>query len=415
MRFGRFRRFAGARNFRSPLADVLSDAQFRALIASQAIFDLGIFMRGAANSWVILELTHSQLWIGLVAGVRAIPILLLALFGGVISDRFGRRILMMAAGSLMVVASAITAVLISTDTLVSWHLIALSVVGGVGGALYGPAFFALLGDIVRSDRLANANGILAIAQTSGEMLGPMIVGFVILASGTHTVFWLVVAGNTFGLMLLLRVREPEREVSETKTSFGRQLADGLHYARNTPPLLWLTLLVIFQNLFAVAIFPIMPVYADEVLNIGPGGFGLMGGVFGAGLLVGAAVIAVFGIHHRHAFVLLAAGVVWDVAMISFGFSRSVPLSLGILFLMGLSGMPWVTAVLTMFQQAATREMRGRVMSLYVIGMNMFPLGWLFGGAVAEWLGNEEALMISAMLGTPVAAVALLLSKELRRA
>ena len=86
MRFGRFRRFSGARRFRSPLADVLSDAQFRALIASQAIFDLGIFMRGAANSWVILELTHSQLWIGLVAGVRAIPILLLALFGGVISD-----------------------------------------------------------------------------------------------------------------------------------------------------------------------------------------------------------------------------------------------------------------------------------------------------------------------------------------
>ena len=403
------------RRFRSPVVDVLSDAQFRALIASQAIFDLGIFMRGAANSWVILELTHSQLWIGLVAGVRAVPILLLALFGGVISDRFGRRNLMMAAGALMVVASAVTAVLISTGALVSWHLIALSVLGGVGGALYGPAFFALLGDIVRTDRLANANGILAVAQTTGEMLGPLIVGFVIVASGTHTVFWLVVAGNTFGLMLLLRVREPERDPSDPKTSFASQLVEGLNYARNTPPLLWLTLLVTVQNLFAVAIFPLMPIYADEVLKIGPGGFGVMGGVFGAGLLAGAAVVAIFGIHHRHAYVLLAAGVFWDVGMISFGFSRSVPLSLGILFVMGLAGIPWVTAALTMFQQAATKEMRGRVMSLYVISMNIFPLGWLFGGAVAQWLGNEEALIISAMLGTPVAIAALLLSKELRRA
>ncbi|MCH8911488.1 MAG: MFS transporter [Chloroflexi bacterium] len=412
MSVGRLWRF---RNYRSPVVDVLSDAQFRALIASQAIFDLGIFMRGAANSWVILELTHSQLWIGLVAGVRAFPILLLALFGGVISDRFGRRNLMMAAGTLMVVASAITAVLISTGALVSWHLIALSVLGGVGGALYGPAFFALLGDIVRSDRLVNANGILAVAQTSGEMLGPLIVGFVIVASGTHTVFWLVVAGNTFGLMLLLRVREPERDPSDSRASFASQLVEGLRYARDTPPLLWLTLLVMVQNLFAVAIFPLMPIYADEILNIGPGGFGLMGGVFGAGLLAGAAVVAIVGIHHRHAFVLLAAGVVWDIAMVSFGFSRSLPLSLGLLFVMGLAGMPWVTAALTMFQQAATREMRGRVMSLYVIAMNMFPLGWLFGGAVAQWLGNEEALIISAMLGSPVAAAALLLSKELRRA
>ena len=412
MRFGRIGR---VRISRSPVAGVLSDAQFRALIASQAIFDLGIFMRGAANSWVILELTHSQLWIGLVAGVRAIPILLLALFGGVISDRFGRRNLMMAAGALMVVASAITALLISTGTLVSWHLVALSVLGGIGTALYGPAFFALLGDIVRADRLTNANGILAIAQTTGEMLGPLIVGFVILASGTHTVFWLVVAGNTFGLMLLLRVREPERDSADPKASFAGQLVEGLRYARDTPPLLWLTLLVMVQNLFAVAIFPLMPVYADEILGIGPGGFGLMGGVFGAGLLVGAAAVAMIGIHHRHAFVLLGAGVVWDVAMVSFAFSRSTPLTLGILFVMGLSGMPWVTAVLTMFQQGATREMRGRVMSLYVIAINMFPLGWLIGGAIAEWLGNEQALVISALLGTPVAAVALALSKELRRA
>ncbi len=403
------------RKFRPAVVDVLSNVQFRALIASQAIFDLGIFMRGAAASWVVLELTHSTLWIGLVAGVRAVPILLLALFGGVISDRVGRRNLMMGAGVLMVAASAITAVLITTDTLTAWHMVALSVLGGIGGALYGPAFYALIADIVRSDRLSNANGILAVAQTTGEMLGPLIVGLVIAASGTHTVFWLVVVGNTFGLLLLLRVREPERERAESRASFASQLIEGLRYARNTPPLLWLTLLVTVQNLFAVAIFPLMPVYADEVLDIGARGFGLMGGVFGAGMLVGAAVVSIVGIYRRHAYVMLAAGIVWDVSMISFGFSRSVPLSLGILFVMGLAAMPWVTAVLTMFQQAATAEMRGRVMSLYVIAMNMFPLGWLFGGAVAEWLGNEQALIISAMLGTPVAAVALLLSKELRRA
>jgi uncharacterized membrane protein YGL010W len=83
--------------------------------------------------------------------------------------------------------------------------------------------------------------------------------------------------------------------------------------------------------------------------------------------------------------------------------------------MGLISMPWVTSVLTMFQQAAQKEMRARVMSLFVTSMGLFSVGWLFGGAVAEWIGNEEALVTSALLGTPVAVIALLLSKELRKA
>jgi MFS family permease len=404
--------------FRPKAADVLADAQFRALVISQATFDLGIFMRGAAASWVVFELTQSQLWIGLVAGVRAIPIFALALLGGVISDRFGRRNLMIAAGALIAAASAVTAILISTELLVAWHMIVVSIIGGIGGALYGPAFYALIADIVRSDRLSNANGILSVAQTTGEMFGPVIVGFVIAASGAHTVFWMVVVGNVFGLMLLLRVREPERvatDGAESKPSFISQMTEGLRYARNTPPLMLLTILVMAQNLFGVAIFPLMPVYADDVLDIGATGFGLMGGAFGAGALIGAVVVSVFGIHHRHAYMMVGLGLVWDTGMVVFGFSRSVPISLSVLFVMGLISMPWVTSVLTMFQQAATEKMRGRVMSLYVIAINTFPLGWLFGGAVAEWLGNEEALVISALLGTPVAVTALVFSREFRRA
>lgn len=404
--------------FRPKAAEVLADAQFRALVISQAAFDLGIFMRGTANSWVIFELTQSQLWVGLVAGVRAIPILFFAFAGGVIADRFGRRNIMIAAGTLIAASSAVTAILITSDLLVPWHMVAVSVIGGIGGALYGPAFYALIADIVRSDRLTNANGILSVAQTTGEMFGPVIVGFVIAASGAHTVFWLVVGGNAVGLMLLFRVREPDRADSttaESKPSFGSQLMEGLRYARDTPPLLWLTLLVMAQNLFGVAIFALMPVYAQDVLKIGPTGFGLMGGVFGAGMLIGAVYVSLFGIHRRHAYAMVILGLFWDVGMVVFGFSRSVPLSLSMLFMMGLISMPWVTTVLTMFQQAATEKMRGRVMSLYVIAINMFPLGWLFGGAVAEWLGNEEALVISALLGTPVAVMALILSKEFRQA
>lgn len=396
-------------------SEFIGDAQFRALVLSQAIFDLGIFMRGTANSWVVLELTGSQLWIGLVAGVRTIPIMGFAFAGGAIADRFARRTLMIAGGFLIASASAIVAVLFQSNTIEPWHLVVMSIASGVGGAIYGPAFYSLIADIVRSDRLSNANGLLSVAQTTGEMLGPMIVGLVIAASGAPTVFWLVVAGNAAGLLLLIRVREPERKTEKSKASFKSQLLEGLSYAKNTPPLLWLTLLLIGQNLFAVAIFPLMPVYAEDVLEIGPTGFGLMGGFFGAGMLIGAVFVSMYGVHNRHAIVMLLMGLVWDVSMVIFAFSDSVALSMSCLFAMGLISIPWITAMMIMFQNAATDEMRGRVMSLYVIGMNTFPLGWLFGGAVAETLGNEEALVISALLGTPVAAIAIASSRSLRHA
>lgn len=406
---------------RPPVLDVLADAQFRALVFSQAIFDLGIFMRTAVASWVVLELTHSPLWIGLVAGVKAIPVLLLAMLGGVIADRFGRRNIMLAAGFLTAAASALTGVLIITETLVVWHMLVLSILGGIAGALYGPAFYALIADIVRADRLSNANGMLSVAQTTGEMIGPILVGIIIVSSGTHTAYWLVAIGNVVGLILLLRVREPNRssgsdaEDSAPKPSFISQFIDGLRYARNTPILMWLTVIISAQNIFGVAIFPLMPIYADEVLNIGPKGFGLMGGALGAGTLIGAIVVAITGLHHRHFYVLVIAGIFWDVSMIVFGYSRSVPISLGALFVMGLISVPWITSVLTMFQQAATAEMRGRVMSLFTISMGIFPVGWLFGGTMAAWVGPEQALIISALLGTPVAIAALFLSKDLRNA
>lgn len=406
------------KKFRPAVVDVLSDPQFRVLITSQAIFDLGIFIRAAAVFWVVLELTHSSLWIGVVGGVRVVPVLLLAMFGGVISDRFGRRNLMIASGAIMAGVSAITAILITSGTLVMWHMIALSILGGIAGALYGPAFYALVADIVRSDRLSNANGIVSVAQETGEMLGPVIAGLVIAASGTDTVFWLVVAGNSFGLMLMFRVREPERSETDKLKSKGAltgQLMAGLRFARNTPVLLWLTTLVTAQNIFGFAIFPLMPVYADEVLKIGPGGYGLMGGALGAGTLTGAVLVSIFGIHRRRSYVLVGTVIVWDAGMILFGVSRSVPLSMVILFLMGLVLIAYTTAILTMFQEAASTEMRARVMSLYVIAMNMFPLGLLFGGAMAEWIGNEEALAISALLGVSISVLALVLSKELRRA
>lgn len=390
-----------------------ANSPFRSLLVGQGLFDIGISMRIAAQSWVVFELTGSQLWVGAAAGARAVPVLLFAIFAGALADRLPRRRLLVVSGTWMAALVALTAVITVTGVAEAWHYLAIAFALGIGATLYGPSFFALVATLVPRRQLSRANGIVAFVSTSGEMVGPLLTGLIIAGYGAGVVFWIVSIGYLGGAMLMLRVKEPARTAPASRASFT-EIKEGLVFVRNTQPLPWLILLLMLQNLFAVAIFPLMPVYADEVLDVGASGFGLMGGAFGAGLLGSAAIVSVFGTYHRGSMVILATGVVWDVCMVSFGFSRSFPLSLALLFFMGLVGVIWVNAALTMFQNAATEEMRGRVMALYVLSMDMFPMGWFVGGALAEWLGNEEALIVSALGGTPIVLLALLLSPSLRR-
>lgn len=391
----------------------LSIAPFRSLLLGQGIFDLGVAMRLAAQSWVVFELTNSQLWVGVAAGVRAVPVLLFATFAGVFADRMPRRRIIVTSMLWMSAMVVVTAAVTTTDAARVWHYVVIAFCLGIGASFLGPSFFALVASIVPKRHLARANGMVSFAATTGEMAGPLITGLLIASYGAGAVFWVVAVGYAAGAILMLRVREPRRTVPAGRTSFT-EMKEGLKFVRGTQPLPWLVLLVMLQNLFAVAIFPLMPVYAEEVLDVGATGFGLMGGVFGAGLLGSAAIVSVFGNYHRGAMVMLFTGLVWDICMVSFGFSRIFPLSLALLFVMGLTGVVWVNAALTMFHTAATDEMRGRVMALYVLSMDMFPLGWLVGGALAAWLGNEEALIVSALGGTPVMVAGLLLSPALRR-
>jgi MFS family permease len=396
------------------LRAVLRTPSFRSLLLSQGVFDLAVFMRLAAQSWVVFDLTGSEIWVGAAAGARAAPVIAVGLLGGVIADRFDKRAII--SGSLFWISSLVmvAALLTSTETAQAWHYVVIAAGIGLGAAAQGPSFFALVAEIIPRGQLSRANGMVMFVGTSGEMVGPALVGLIIASLGAGAIFWIVAAGYAAGGLLVLRVRAPARR-ERVHTAALADLREAVSYARRTQPLPWLVLLIMVQNLLAVAVFPLLPVYAEEVLDVGPGGFGLMGAAVGAGLLCSAAIVALAGTHHRGSLVMLFSGIFWDACMVGFGFSRSFPLSLALLFVMGLSGIVWVNAVLTMFQSAASEEMRGRVMSLYVLSMDTFPIGWLWGGTLAAWLGNEEALVVSALCGTPVMLLAMALSPQLRRA
>ena len=403
------------RRWRPDGLDVLALPPFRRLLAGEVLGDLSGNMRLVAQSWLVLELTDSSLWVGLAAGARGIPAVLLGLFGGVAADRLNRRLVIVAVLGGLSGLAVITALRVASGDLRAWHLVAMSAATGIGIAFGLPAVYSVVAGIVPAARLSNALGLTAMSWGSAEMVAPAIAGALLARTGADVVFWVIAGGYAVAMFLWLRVPEPQRSPVTERRSVMTDLAAGLGFIRRTQPLPAVTLLAFEGNLLAVAVFPLIPVYARDVLNAGAGGFGLLAGAMGAGGLCGAVSLSAFGNFRRRGWTLLLTGVVWDACMVSFGFSRSLPLSMALLFVMAFAGGVWANAAITIFQTAAGDAMRGRVMGVWGMAQAMFPVGWLVGGALAQAVGNERALIISALCGTPVAIALFLLSPSLRKA
>ena len=403
---------------RPELARILAIPGFARLLASEALFDIGVVARTAAQSWVTYEITGSNLWVGAVAGVRAVPVLLLPLLTGAMADRFDRRRLLFLVRIALAIISLVQALLIAFDVLRPWHMLALALCAGSVVAFGAPAFWAYISDLVNPKALPRATALVMAVENAGEMVGPVLAGGLIAAAGAEYSFGLIAAIYLFGAFVIISAplgqhadADPKPDV---KTSYYESMKEGLAFARRSPVLPWLFLMNASVNIFGVAVFPLIPEYATNVFDVGSLGFGVMTGVLGVGFAVGSGLIALTGMPQRVLWVMLVSSLIWDSCMIAFGFSRIYPLTLAILFVMGVSGMFWVNAIINLFQRAAEGPVRGRVMSLYAIGTGLFPLGWAYGGALSTLIGNELTLIVSALGGTPLVILALVASPGLRR-
>ena len=408
---GRFRR-------RPEILNILAIPGFARLLASQAMFDIGAVARTAAQSWVMYDLTGSNLWVGLVSGIRAVPVLLLPIFTGAIADRFDKRKLLGFVRVALAIVSIVQAILIASGILEPWHMLALALAAGTVVSFAMPAFWAYIADVVDPRALPRATALIMMGENAGEMVGPVMVGWVIATAGADWAYGIIAGIYLLGAVFILNSPRGEfatdRSDAQSKPSYYQSVREGIGFAMKSPTLPWLFVMNASVNVTGVAIFPLMPEYATKIFDVGSIGFGVMTGVLGIGLAVGSGIIAFTGMPQRVMPIIIVASFVWDFGMIGFGFSRIYPLSLVLLFIMGVAGMFWVNAIINLFQRAAVGDMRGRVMSLYTIGMGLFPLGWAFGGALSAVIGNEMTLIVSAIGGTPLVLLAMLLTPGLRK-
>nr|BAL57688.1 MFS transporter [uncultured Acetothermia bacterium]BAL59372.1 MFS transporter [Candidatus Acetothermum autotrophicum] len=394
----------------------LRHRNYRLFWTGQLVSLTGTWMQSVAQGWLVYLLTKSALSLGVVSFAQFLPVLLFTLLGGVAADRFDRQRLVIFTQSASLVQAAILATLTLTGVIHVWHIIALAFLLGTINALDTPARQSLIHELVSKEDLMNAIALNSTAFNSTRIVGPAIAGTLLgaLSAWVHSQFAIetdtatrIAVGVCFALNalsylgvivgLLLMERHPHRK-NNTHESVWRSLWAGLSYARRDSRVLALLSLMGVSSVFGFSYMTVLPLYAGEILRVGPQGYGLLMAAAGLGALSGALLLASLGNYQRKGFLLTIGNFVFPVMLLVFAQSKIFALSLIALVGFGWGLITQNALTNTLLQTIVPGELRGRILSLYTLMfMGMLPFGSLQIGALAEKLGAPVALTIGATI------------------
>lgn len=379
--------------------------EFRLLVAAVFAMQLAAQMVAVAIGWQVYELDENAFHLGLVGLAEFLPLLLLALPAGALADRVPRRAVFAAAIVLEgAVASGLVALSLAGASEL-WAFLALALGVGVAGAIGNPAARALPPALVPVDLLAGAFALRSIATRVGAISGPALGG-VLFAVRPQVAY--ATAAGLFALALacVLTLRAPaiERDPLAEPPPPLESLLAGIRLIRRTPVLLGAITLDLFAVLFGGAI-ALLPLFAKDILDVGPIGLGILRSAPSAGGIVAAAILTARPLGRHAGRTLLGVVAAFGTCMIVFGLSRSFLLSVAALAAAGFVDMISVNIRATMVALATPDELRGRVLAVemvFISGSN--ELGAFESGAAAALIGAVPAVVAGGAITIVLALV-----------
>ncbi len=374
----------------------LAHRQYRRYWTGLFVSNIGTWMQSVAQGWLVLRLSDSAFLLGLVGFAGSIPTLLLAPLAGVAADRLDRRRLLLATQSTQMVCAFTLAAAVFAG-FASVPLVAVvAVVNGTANALTTPAHQTLFLDLAGREDLTNAIALNSMQFNLSRIVGPAIAGLLIAAFGEAACFAL--NGISFVAILVPLATLPSLSPSRRKPrSAWIDLRAGLRFARRHPLIPQLLILIASLAVFGTPAVTMAPLFAKDLLGVGPEGLGGMLSAVGLGAVATALLMASGGDFRRKGAGVLAASTGFALSLAGFALSRSYALSLACLALLGGSMTSTASLVNTLLQKSAPDRMRGRVVSLYALAwLGLVPLGNLQAGIVAERFGAATPLLVGAV-------------------
>ena len=375
----------------------LRNPNFRLFWSGNFLSNIGTWMQNVAQGWLVLTLTDSAFWLGVVGFAGSIPFLFFTLFGGVIADRVNKRRLLMVTQTVMMILAFLLAGLAWLKIITVWEIAAIAFLNGTAMAMNAPSYQALVPRLVKREDLTNAIALNSAQFNMSRILGPTLGGYAMVLLGVAGNFFLNGASFVAVLWALTRIRYPD-EKKARQESMWASLRGGFAYLRQQPQMFVLVWMTVAASLLGFPFLTFIPYFAKVQLNAGESGLGWLLAGSGLGAVLGAMTVAFAGtLRHRGA-VLTGAGVVFFLAIIGFSYSRVFALSECLAFFEGYCGIMMISCFNVSIQHLSSDEMRGRIMSIYATSfLGLPPLGALMAGELSRHIPTGHALAMMAGL------------------
>jgi MFS family permease len=376
---------------------------FRLFLSGQLVSNLGTWMQNVALAWLVLQITHSPLDVGVVSAVQFVPALAFGAYGGVVADRFPKRNLLVFTQSGLALAAATLATLDLTGFRPLWAIYGVTFISGTFGSLDMPTRQAFVSEMVGLDDLPNAVGLNSATFNLTRIAGPALGALVIDVGGVGDCFALNALSYLAVISALLVMRRDELFAGRRVAHARGQVRQGLRYIRQTPRLRQALLLLAVVGTLAFNFNTVLPVLAKVDFKGNAATYAVMLVAMGVGSVAGALTAArTRGPRLR---VVVGAALAMGAVMLAAAAARSLALEVAVLVALGFFSLLYLSTTNSTCQLASAPEMRGRVMGIYsVIFTGSTPVGALLIGLVDQELGARWGLVAGAVPTLVAAAV-----------
>jgi DHA3 family tetracycline resistance protein-like MFS transporter len=370
--------------------------RFRLLWSGLAISLLGDGIYLVAIAWQVYELSNAPTALALVGVCLTVPQVALVLLGGAVTDRFERRLVLLTADVLRGVAVGVVGALAVTGQLHLWHLFVLAGVFGVGSALFGPAFAAIVPELVPDELILQANSLERFVRPLAiRFVGPAVGGVIVAQLGAGTAFLVDAASFGASIAALLAIgRLPALEERDRRTSLLKDVGEGIAFVRSQP---WLLVTVVASSIgmlfFLGPVYVLLPLVVKESLGGTAGDLGIAFAAGGVGAMIASFVLAGRGLPRRPLTVMYACWAAMCLQLVGYAVARSL-WHVVVVTLLGTALLVYGQILwTTMLQRLVPRTLLGRVASVdSLLSWGLTPVSYALTGPVVHAIGMDATLV-----------------------
>ena len=376
---------------------------FKILFSANFLSNIGTWAQGVAQAWLILELTDSGTYLGIVTSLQFAPILFFSISGGKIADKFNKRKVLMLTNLTAGISALSVATLVLTENIKIWHVMFFAFMLGMGNAIDAPVRQSFNVEVVGKQDLPNAVGLNSTNFNVGRLIGPGLSGLLIAAYGTGVSFLFNGISYLFVILALISIRENELFI-EPKKSSSTKIREAMEYVAARPDILAVMITVFFATSFGLNFNIFNTMMATQVFDKGAAEYGALGSILAVGSLTGAIISARLEKKRGPRFVMIGS-MIFSAVLILSAFAPTYLVYSILLPIIGCVALLTFIAANTMVQLRTDSQIRGRVMGIYLtVFLGGTPIVSPFIGIMTQEVGTRPTVAICGLISL-LAAIA----------